>query len=137
MAGALSLVVARLPSCHSANNGRPGIDPEVAVRLMFAGLPLGIVHDRIGYADSSAASLHERLPGHSNLTRTRQPLERAPLPGDLSAYGHGLSGREDRHGGDGSHQRHADPNVREQSLAEPDVKNAISKDEGRQNREGS
>ena len=26
--------------------GRPGIDPEVAVRLMLAGFLLGIVHDR-------------------------------------------------------------------------------------------
>ena len=30
--------------CHS--DGRPGIDPEVAVRLMLAGLLLGIVYDR-------------------------------------------------------------------------------------------
>ena len=57
--------------CYCADNGRPGIDPEVAVRLMLAGLLLGIVHDRrlmreaqvniairwfIGYG------LHERLP---------------------------------------------------------------------------
>ena len=28
------------------NDGRPGIDPEVAVRLMHAGLLTGIVHDR-------------------------------------------------------------------------------------------
>ena len=60
--------------------GRPGIDPEVAVRLMLAGFLLGIVHDRrllreaqvnvairwfIGYG------LHERLPDHSPLTRIR------------------------------------------------------------------
>ncbi|MCK1357163.1 transposase [Bradyrhizobium sp. 162] len=29
-----------------ANDGRPGIDPEAAVRLMLAGLLTGIVHDR-------------------------------------------------------------------------------------------
>ena len=67
--------------CYCADNGRPGIDPEVAVRLMLAGLLLGIVHDRrlmreaqvniairwfIGYG------LHERLPDHSSLTRIRQ-----------------------------------------------------------------
>ena len=67
--------------CYRADNGRPGIDPEVAVRLMLAGLLLGIVHDRrlmreaqiniairwfIGYG------LHERLPDHSSLTRIRQ-----------------------------------------------------------------
>jgi transposase len=66
---------------YCADNGRPGIDPEVAVRLMLAGFLLGIVHDRrlmreaqvnlairwfIGYA------LHEALPDHSSLTRIRQ-----------------------------------------------------------------
>lgn len=66
---------------YCLDNGRPGIDPEVAVRLMLAGLLLGIVHDRrlmreaqvnlairwfIGYG------LHETLPDHSSLTRIRQ-----------------------------------------------------------------
>src|SRR3954464_2214821 len=66
---------------YCADNGRPGIDPEVAVRLMLAGLLLGIVHDRrlmregqvnlavrwfIGYG------LHEALPDHSSLTCIRQ-----------------------------------------------------------------
>jgi hypothetical protein len=32
--------------CYCHSDGRPGIDPEVAVRLMLAGLLLGIVHDR-------------------------------------------------------------------------------------------
>ena len=35
-----------MAECYCADNGRPGIDPEVAVRLMLAGLLLGIVHDR-------------------------------------------------------------------------------------------
>ena len=67
--------------CYCLDNGRPGIDPEVAVRLMLAGLLLRIVHDRrlmreaqvniairwfIGYG------LHERLHDHSSLTRIRQ-----------------------------------------------------------------
>ena len=67
--------------CYCVDNGRPGIDPEVAVRLMLAGLLLGIVRDRrlmreaqvniairwfVGYG------LHERLPDHSSLTRIRQ-----------------------------------------------------------------
>lgn len=66
---------------YCADNGRPGIDPEVAVRLMLAGFLLGIVHDRrllreaqvnlairwfVGYG------LHEALPDHSSLTRIRQ-----------------------------------------------------------------
>jgi IS5 family transposase len=67
--------------CYCADNGRLGIDPEVAVRLMLARLLLGIVHDHhlmreaqvnlairwfIGYG------LHEALPDHSSLTRIRQ-----------------------------------------------------------------
>lgn len=66
---------------YCAENGRPGIDPEVAVRLMLTGFLLGIAHDRrllreaqvnlairwfVGYA------LHETLPDHSSLTRIRQ-----------------------------------------------------------------
>lgn len=31
---------------YCTDNGRPGIDPEVAVCLMLAGFLLGIVHDR-------------------------------------------------------------------------------------------
>jgi transposase len=66
---------------YSAEAGRPGIDPEVAVRPMLAGPLLGIVHDRrllreaqvnlairwfIGYG------LHQALPDHSSPTRIRQ-----------------------------------------------------------------
>lgn len=61
--------------------GRPGIDPESAVRLMLAGFLLGIVHDRklIREAQVNIAirwfagyGLQERLPDHSSLTRIRQ-----------------------------------------------------------------
>lgn len=77
----LSWLRAEVAGLYCADNGRPGIDPEVAVRLMLAGFLLGIVHDRrlmreaqvniairwfIGYA------LHEALPDHSSLTRIRQ-----------------------------------------------------------------
>lgn len=37
---------AEVEPLYSAVAGRPGIDPEAAVRLMFAGLLLGIAHDR-------------------------------------------------------------------------------------------
>jgi Transposase domain (DUF772) len=65
----------RSPTFYCLDDGRPGIDPEVAVRLMLAGLLSGIAHDRklmreahvirwfIGYG------VHERLPDHSSLTR--------------------------------------------------------------------
>ena len=76
----LSWLRQEVADCYCHSDGRPGIDPDVAVRLMLAGLLLGIVHDRkllreahvniairwfIGYA------LHEALPDHSSLTRIR------------------------------------------------------------------
>lgn len=77
----LSWLRVEVSDLYCQNNGRPGIDPEVAVRLMLAGFLLGIVHDRrlmreaqvniairwfVGYG------LHEDLPDHSSLTRIRQ-----------------------------------------------------------------
>lgn len=77
----LSWLRNELSDLYCLDNGRPGIDPEVAARLMLAGFLLGIVHDRrlmreaavniairwfIGYG------LHETLPDHSSLTRIRQ-----------------------------------------------------------------
>ena len=67
--------------CYCANNGRPGIDPEVAVRLMLAGFLLGFVHDRRLMREAQVniairwfigCGLDERLPDHSSLTRIRQ-----------------------------------------------------------------
>ncbi|MFT8247359.1 IS1182 family transposase [Roseomonas sp. BN140053] len=61
--------------------GRPGIDPEAAVRLMLAGFLLGIVHDRrlmreaqvnIAIRWFAGYGLQEVLPDHSSLTRIRQ-----------------------------------------------------------------
>lgn len=77
----LSWLRAEIADLYCPDNGRPGIDPEVAVRLMLAGFLLGIVHDRrllreaavniairwfVGYG------VHEPLPDHSSLTRIRQ-----------------------------------------------------------------
>jgi transposase len=77
----LNWLCAEVADLYCADNGRPCIDPEVAVRLMLAGFLLGIVHDRrqmreaqvnlairwfIGYA------LYAALPDHSSLTRIRQ-----------------------------------------------------------------
>jgi transposase len=67
--------------CYCHGDGRPGIDPEVAVRMMLAGLLLGLVHDRrlMGEAHVNIAirwfigyALHEALPDHSSLTQIRQ-----------------------------------------------------------------
>ncbi|MET4608371.1 transposase [Bradyrhizobium sp. JR4.1] len=62
--------------CYCANDGRPGIDPEGAVRLKLAGLLTGIVHDRklireaqvnIAISWFAGCGLHEHLPHHSSL----------------------------------------------------------------------
>lgn len=62
-------------------NGRPGIDPEAAIRLMLAGFFQGIVHDRklmreaqvnIAIRWFAGYRLDERLPDHSSLTKIRQ-----------------------------------------------------------------
>ena len=72
---------AEVAECYAAGSGRPEIDPEAAVRLMLAGLLLGIVHDRrlIREAAVNLAirwfagyGLTEVLPDHSSLTRIRQ-----------------------------------------------------------------
>lgn len=66
---------------YCEDNGRPGIDPEAAVRLMLAGYFEGVVQDRKLMREAqvnlairwfAGYQLHERLPDHSSLTRIRQ-----------------------------------------------------------------
>lgn len=66
---------------YAPSVGRPGIDPEAAVRLMLAGFLLGIVHDRRLMREAqvnlairwfAGFGLNDRLPDHSSLTRIRQ-----------------------------------------------------------------
>ncbi|WP_128932066.1 transposase [Bradyrhizobium zhanjiangense] len=77
----LSWLREEVSDCYCTNDGRPGIDPEAAVRLMLAGLLTGIVHDRklmreaqvnIAIRWFAGYGLHEQLPHHSSLTRIRQ-----------------------------------------------------------------
>jgi transposase len=77
----LSWLRAEIADLYCPDNGRPGIDPEVAVRLMLAGFLLGIVHDRrlmreatvnIAIRWFAGYGVHEVLPDHSSLTRIRQ-----------------------------------------------------------------
>ena len=72
---------AEVADLYCADNGRPGIDPEVVVRLMLAGFLLGVVHDRRLMREAQVnlairwfigSALHEALPDHSSLTRIRQ-----------------------------------------------------------------
>jgi transposase len=66
---------------YCEDNGRPGIDPEAAIRLMLAGFFHGIVHDRKLMREAqvnlairwfAGYRLEERLPDHSSLSRIRQ-----------------------------------------------------------------
>lgn len=77
----LSWLHGEVAELYAEGVGRPGIDPEVAVRLMLAGFLLGIVHDRrlMREAQVNIAirwfvgfGLHEAPSDHSSLTRIRQ-----------------------------------------------------------------
>jgi transposase len=77
----LSWLAGMVKGVYCADNGRPGIDPEAALRLMLAGFFEGIIHDRklMRQAQVNLAvrwfagyRLHESLPDHSSLTRIRQ-----------------------------------------------------------------
>jgi len=66
---------------YCADNGRPSIAPEAALRLMLAGFFQGIVHDRelmregqvnLAIRWFAGYRLDEKLPDHSSLTRIRQ-----------------------------------------------------------------
>jgi transposase len=77
----LSWLRAEVVELYCPDNGRPGIDPETAIRLMLAGFLLGTVHDRKLMREAhvnlairwfAGFGLADRLPDHSSLTRIRQ-----------------------------------------------------------------
>ena len=77
----LSWLRKEVSGLYCQTNGRPGIDPEAAVRLMLAGFFQGIVHDRklmreaqvnIAIRWFAGYRLDEKLPDHSSLTKIRQ-----------------------------------------------------------------
>ena len=77
----LSWLRDQVKDLYCCDNGRPGIDPEAAVRLMLAGFFQGIVHDRklmreaqvnIAIRWFAGYRLDEKLPDHSSLTKIRQ-----------------------------------------------------------------
>lgn len=77
----LSWLRREVSDLYCSTNGRPGIDPESAVRLMLAGFFQGIVQDRklmreaqvnIAIRWFAGYRLDEQLPNHSSLTRIRQ-----------------------------------------------------------------
>jgi transposase len=77
----LSWLRAEVAETYCLTNGRPGIDPEAAVRLMLAGYFAGITQDRKLMREAqvnlairwfAGYRLDEALPNHSSLTRIRQ-----------------------------------------------------------------
>ena len=77
----LSWLKDEVKDVYCCDNGRPGIDPEAAVRLMLAGFFQGIVHDRKLMREAqvnlairwfAGYRLDEKLPDHSSLTKIRQ-----------------------------------------------------------------
>ena len=77
----LSWLSVEVADLYSDGMGRPGIDPEAAVRLMLAGFLQGIVHERRLMRDApvnlairwfAGYGMAEALPDHSSLTRIRQ-----------------------------------------------------------------
>ena len=62
----LSWLRGEVADLYCADNRRPGIDPEVAVRLMLAGLLLGIVYDA-----ASCARLKSISPSTATTACTR------------------------------------------------------------------
>ena len=77
----LSWLADEVRDLYCADNGRPSIAPEAALRLMLAGFFQGIVHDRELMREAqvnlairwfAGYRLDEKLPDHSSLTRIRQ-----------------------------------------------------------------
>ena len=77
----LSWLRSEVSDLYCRTNGRPGIDPEAAVRLMLAGFFQGVVHDRKLMREAqvnlairwfAGYRLDEKLPDHSSLTKIRQ-----------------------------------------------------------------
>ena len=75
-----SWVEEEIRETYCEENGRAGIPPETALRLMLAAFLLGIVQDRkllrrartdLAIRWFAGCRLDEALPGHSSLTRIR------------------------------------------------------------------
>ncbi len=122
----LSWLRAEVAGLYCADTGRPGIDPEVAVRLMLAGFLLGIVHDRrllreaqvnIAIRWFAGYGLHEALPDHSSLTRIRQRWGADRFRRIFERTVKACIEAEDRQGRDRPYRRLADP--RRRQLGEP------------------
>ena len=66
----LSWLREEVAGCYCADNGRPGLDPEVVVRLMLAGLLLGYAHDRRLLREAQAHLAIRWFIGYQGWTRS-------------------------------------------------------------------
>ena len=118
----LTWLRAEVAECYRREEGRPGIDPEVAVRLDACRPVVGIVHDRklmreavvniairwfVGYG------LRERLPHHSRFYAHPSALGRGAVRPDLQTYGRSLPQSEDCHSRGRAHRCFAHSSQRE------------------------
>jgi len=123
----LSWLRAEVRDCYAADGaGRPGIDPEAALRLRLAGFLLGIVHDRRLMREAqvnlailwfAGFGLADILPDRSSLTRIRQRWGGRTVPRHVRPHRAGVHGRRDRAWRGGTYRRRADPGRR--ILGEP------------------
>ena len=91
----LSWLRGEIDDLYCLDNGRPGIDPAAALRLMLAGFLLGIVHDRrlmreaqvnLAIRWCAGYALHETLPttrGRSSSTVWTRPPQQLGRPSRL------------------------------------------------------
>lgn len=69
----------RLAPCYAAGKGRPGIDPELALRMMIIGTLYGLSERRLcdeirmhaGFRWFCRLNFHDPVPNHSTLSRLR------------------------------------------------------------------
>lgn len=75
-----SWLLEEVEGLYSDGQGRPSVDPEVIMRLMLAGVLLGIRHDRALMVEAQVNmairlfigfGINDELPDHSTLSRTR------------------------------------------------------------------
>ena len=103
--------------------GRPGVEPEAALRLMLAGFLLGFVQDRRLMREAqvnlairwfAGFGLTDRLPDHASLTRIRLMLGRGAVSQHFHPRCAGLSAQGD--GGRRYHPHGCQPDPRQCQL---------------------
>ena len=110
----LSWLREEVADCYCADNGRPGVDPEVAVRLMLSGLSAG-VRARPSVDARSAGEPRDpvvhRVWAGGGVAGPFEPdadtaaVGRGAVPGDIPPHGSLVPGREGGEGRSGARGR--------------------------------